>query len=112
MRVFLGYILVLLLCIAFASFLSYLAFFGFWIGARWFHSVPTARALDTAGGFLLIPVRLVLYCFGGKADQTMPVSDPVMYSMANGAFLGALVYAGIRPFLFRNAERDGEKTSV
>jgi hypothetical protein len=91
-----------ILCIAIASALSYLAFYSFWFAASSFHSVPVARACDAVGMIFLLPARILFFCFGSAVDQSMPLSDPVTYSITNGTFLGILLYSLIRPILFRN----------
>ncbi|MGB8353085.1 MAG: hypothetical protein WCD79_04290 [Chthoniobacteraceae bacterium] len=104
MRSFFKYLIPMLLCIAFASALSYVAFYGFWIGARVFHSVPVARACDAVGAVILIPARFIYWCSGGLADQSIPLADPQGYSMTNGIFLGSVLYALIRPMLQRKGK--------
>ena len=94
----------MLLCIAFASVLSYMAFYGFWIGARVFHSVAVARACDAVGAVILMPARFIYFCSGGLADQSVPLADPQGYSMTNGIFLGSLIYALMRPMLQRTGK--------
>jgi hypothetical protein len=98
---FLKYLIAVLLCIAFASILSYFAFYSFLFAARWFHSVPLARACDSVGSVVLLPARVLFFCFGSFTDQSMPLSEPVTYAMTNGTFLGILIYVSIRRLLFR-----------
>ena len=102
MMQFLRYLFAVLLCVAFASVLSYVAFYGFWFAARLFHSVPAVRACDAIGRVILSPARFIFYCAGGFGDQSMPLADPVSYSITNGTFLGALIYIFARPVLIRN----------
>lgn len=96
---------VLLLSIAFGSALSYASFYGFYFGARIFHSVPVARACDAAGALLLTPARLIYLGTGGLLDQSAPFAAPITYSVTNGIFLGLLIYACLRPILFRGKKR-------
>jgi len=93
---FLKYMIPMLLCIAFASVLSYLAFYSFWFSARWFHSVPVVRACDSVGEFFLLPARFVYFCAGG-----IPIADPLGYTFTNGTLVGTLIYSILRPLHFR-----------
>ena len=106
MREILKYSVILVLCIVLATVVSYVAFYGFWFGARVFHSVPVARACDLAGSFVLLPARFIYSWFGGVTDQSTPLSDPVGYSMTNGIFLGTLFYGVIRPLLARRKKAE------
>lgn len=99
MRPFFTYLLSLLLCITLGVIVSYLAFYSFWIGARWFHSVPVARVLDSVGSVLLFPARFVFY--RGMGDHTAMLASPFIYVISNGTLLGILFYSIVRPFLVR-----------
>ena len=100
MRGSLKYWLLLASSIAFAFVLSYLAFYSFFFAAR-FQSVPVLRACNAAGSIVLLPASLVFRCYGGLFDQSMPYSDPLNYVTINAVLLGFLIYACLRPLLFR-----------
>jgi hypothetical protein len=101
MRGSLKYWLLLVLCFLLAAILSYVAFYGFWVGVRLFHTVSAARACDAAGSVVLFPARLVFYCYGGLLDQSSPYTDPMNYVLINAVLLGLLLYACFRPVIFR-----------
>ena len=101
MRSFFKYLVPMVLCIVFASVLSYFAFYSFWFSARWFHSVPVVRVCDKVGSIILLPARFVYFCSGRWTDQSLPLSDPLNYAITNGILLGTLIYSLMRPIIVR-----------
>ena len=99
MRGSLKYLALFVLCMVFATTLSYFAFYSYWYGTL-FHSVPVLRACNTAGSVVLFPARLVFYCYGGLLDQSTPYTDPWNYMMINAVLLGMLLYACLRQVFF------------
>ena len=101
MRGSLKYLLVVALCIAFATVLSYFAFFSYSFAPRRVQSVKFVRACNAIGVVVLLPAHVIFYSLGGLMDQGIPYSNPLNYIAINGVFLGFLIYLCIRPLVFK-----------
>ncbi|GEM_PF-2107838 len=86
---------ILFLLIVIFSVVSWCSFYGFYIAARLFYSVPVARACDAIGGVILVPARLFLRCFR-MADQSSALADPMFFATINGTLLGIICYGVMR----------------
>ncbi len=106
MRGSLKYWLLLGSCIAFALILSYLSYYSRFF-AQAFHSVPAVRVCDAAGQVVLYPAHLVFSFFGGLFDQSTPDYSPLNFMFINAVLLGSLLYACLRPLVFRR-EKTGK----
>lgn len=109
MRGFLKYWALLLPCIVFAFVLSHLAFYSYWYAAIYLRTVPAVRTSEAVGDVILYPAHFVFSWFGGLFDQSTPNSDPLNYIMINAVLLGSLIYACLRPLVFRAKKAREEK---
>lgn len=97
------YALLLVVLIAFASILSWVATYGFWIGVWLFHSVSAARLCEGVGAAILLPARCLLPLLG---DQSTPLFQPLWYAAVNGTALGTIIHLCIgRRVLQKVSER-------
>jgi hypothetical protein len=76
--------------------LSWLAVYGFWVGAWLFHSVALARACDAIGHVFLFPATAFLWLLGGFNNSALPLFEPLRYAAINGALIGIAVYVCCR----------------
>lgn len=90
------YLAQLFLLIGLCSGLSWLAVYGFWVGARLFHSVALARGCDAAGRIFLYPATGFLWLLGGFNNSELPLFEPFSYAVINGALIGIAVYVCYR----------------
>ncbi len=94
------YLAAILAFVAVAMALSWWAVFSFWYAALLFRSVPAVRISDAISSVILLPVRLLFWLAGDTLDQSVPLSNPVLYAAVNAALLGILGYACCRRLLW------------
>jgi hypothetical protein len=87
-------ILVLVICVAGAMVLSWVAIYAFWFAAWTFHSVPVIRFAEAIGDAFLTPAQWIFNYMGG--DQTTIFDEPVRFAMFNGAATGIPLYFALR----------------
>jgi hypothetical protein len=103
----LKYVATIFAFIAVAFALSWGAVFGFWFAARVLHSVAAIRVCDAIGAVILLPVRVAFWAMGDLFDQSVPLSNPMIYVVVNAGLLGMLAYAGCRRWIFPPPKAQG-----